>query len=253
MGIIMNILLVDDEAPARQRLRRLLTELPNAATYHVIGELADSRLTFAQCTASPVDVVLLDVRMPGMDGLQVAAQLAQLTPPPAVILITAYSDYALAAFDHHVADYLVKPVRRERLQAALERLHLTTRLQSPSPPFNAPARRTQLQVNYRGSLLTIPIATVIYLQAEQKYVTIHYPGGAALIDESLKHLEIEFADQFIRVHRSILIARAALTGIAKHQNGEAVAVLSGTAERLPISRRHVAAVRQVLRAGMPPA
>jgi two-component system response regulator AlgR len=242
----MRILLVDDEAPARERLRRLIEELGDG--HEVVGEASSGDHVVPKCVESEADLVFLDVRMPGSTGLDVAGALAELDPPPAVVLVTAYPEYALDAFERNVADYLVKPVRRERLLDALRRLQVTTRPQrGPEGPGNDLKRRRHLSAHYRGGVQTVPIEEVLYLLAEQKYVTVRHPGGRMLIDESLKALEEEFPDRFMRIHRNALVASGRLVGLEKGIEGSSVAVLEGCDERLPVSRRHLPEVRRFLR------
>lgn len=248
----MKILVVDDEAPARQRLTRLLAEMQG--NYELVGEAGDGIEAVELCRSKPVDLVLMDVQMPGLNGLDAAKQIAGLDPPPAVILVTAYEQYALAAFEHKVEDYLVKPVRRERLQEALERARVPTRPQVAALGTlddAHPGRRLSLSAHYRGGLQTVPIEDVIYLQAEQKYVTVRHTGGELLVDESLKSLEDEFQDLFLRIHRNALVARSRLFGIEKSADGSTEVRLRDCAERLPVSRRHLADIRRWLRAGTP--
>lgn len=247
----MKILIVDDEAHARQRLRRLLSELQ--ADYEVVGEAADGEQALGICDDRDVDLVLLDIRVPGMDGLEVAARLAELEPPPAVILVTAYAEHALDAFGRGVDDYLVKPVRRERLQAALQRVRVPNRPQREAmrEPRAAPhQRRLRLSAHYRGGLQSVPIDQVIYLQAEQKYVTVYHTQGQLLVDESLKSLEEEFADLFMRIHRNALVARRRMAGLQRAADRGYLMCLRGCDERLPISRRHLAEVRRWLQLGV---
>jgi two-component system response regulator AlgR len=246
----MKILVVDDEFPARQRLMRLLSEI--SGDYELAGEATDGIEAVAMCRSKPVDVVLLDVQMPGMSGLDAAREMARLDPPPAVILVTAYEEYALAAFEHKVEDYLVKPVRRERLQAALERARITTRPQRTalaSLEDTHPGRRQSLSAHYRGGLQTVPIEDIVYLQAEHKYVTVRHIHGELLVDESLKSLEDEFPDLFLRIHRNALVARSRLCGLEKSSDGGTEVRLRDCPERLPVSRRHLADIRRWLRAG----
>jgi two-component system response regulator AlgR len=248
----MNILLVDDEAPARERLRRLIGELDG--DYTVVGEAANGHDAVLAAKAYDADLVLLDIMMPGMSGLEAAGALAELDPPPAVVLVTAYSEYALDAFEHQVADYLVKPVRKERLQAALERLPLTTRPQrAPDSAGDGSGddaeRRHHLSAHYRGGVQTVPLDDVLYLLAEQKYVTVRHKGGRMLIDESLKGLEQEFPKRFLRIHRNALVTIEQLVGLEKGADGASLAVLSGCEERLPVSRRHLPDIRRFLRYG----
>lgn len=243
----MKILIVDDERHARQRLRRLIEEL--AEDHDIIGEADNGREALRLCLTKSADLVLLDVRMPGIDGLEVAERLAQLDPPPAVILITAFPEYALDAFERNVADYLVKPVRRERLSDALDRVRIANRAQRESEATQPRpvSRRHHLSAHYRGGVQRVSLDEIIYLQAEQKYVTVHHTDGKILVDESLKALEQEFPDQFVRIHRSVLVSREHLVGVEKDLDGASLAVLRGTEQRLPISRRHLPSVRRFLR------
>jgi two-component system response regulator AlgR len=247
----MKIMVVDDESPARQRLIRLLSEIPG--DYELAGEAADGIEALELCRSRPVDLILLDVQMPGMDGLDVARELARLAPPPAVILVTAYEQYALAAFENNVEDYLVKPVRRERLQAALERARMPTRAQqtalAETPKAAQRARRHSLSAHYRGGLQTVPVDDIIYLQAEHKYVTVRHTGGELLVDESLKSLEDEFTDLFLRIHRNALVARSRLAGLEKGPDGSTLVRLRDCKDHLPVSRRHLAEIRRWLRSG----
>jgi two-component system, LytTR family, response regulator AlgR len=245
----LRILIVDDEAPARERLHRLVAEL--GTRYAVVGEAADGETALMRCAERTVDTVLLDIRMPGWSGLETASRLAALDPPPAVILVTAYGDYALEAFEHRVADYLVKPVRRERLQAALARVRVPTRPQQAAMlnPSSGPPPRRQLTARYRGGLQTVPVEEVIYLRADRKYVTACHGSGQMLLDESLISIEEEFPDLFVRIHRNALVARQALAGVERTADGSAVVCLRGCRDRLPVSRRHLPSVRSLLRGG----
>ncbi len=245
----MKILVVDDEAPARERLTHLVEGL--GEEYRVVGEAADGDEALEFCAEVFVDLVLLDVQMPGMDGLECAAELAKLEPPPAVILVTAYTEYALDAFAHQVQDYLVKPVRRERLQAALERVQVTTRPQREALGVRTDTlrRRRHVSAHYRGGLKTVPVEEIVYLLAQHKYVTLCYQGGELLLDESLKSLEEEFPDLFLRIHRNALVARSRMTGLAKASDGSILVTLRDSEVRLPVSRRHLPEIRRWLRAG----
>lgn len=240
----MRILLVDDEAPARERLRRLIDEL--GGDYQVVGEASSGAQVVAESSRSQADVVLLDVQMAGVSGLQIAADLARLDPPPTVVLVTAFPEYAPDAFEQNVAGYLLKPVRRDRLLAALQRLPRPRRTYGESP--GEPERRRHLSAYYRGGVQTVAIEDVLYLLAEQKYVTVRHPGGRMLIDESLKALEQEFPERFMRIHRNALVAGNRLVGLEKTPDGASLAVLEGCDDRLPVSRRHLPEVRRFLRA-----
>jgi len=238
----LSVMIVDDEAPARARLRDLLAdiraELPNA----VVAEAANGLLAMEAIAGRAVDVVLVDIRMPTMDGIELARHLVQLEEPPGIIFVTAYDSYAVHAFELNAIDYLVKPVRAQRLAAALHkvrrsRLALAPRLLAELQQ----GARTHLSCHERGRLLLIPLTDILYLKAELKYVTARTTSREYLLDESLTHLEDEFAARFIRLHRSALVAREAIAGFEKNDAGDAEtqwqAILHGIPERLPVSRR----------------
>jgi two-component system, LytTR family, response regulator AlgR len=186
-----------------------------------------------------------------MDGLEAAERLASLEPPPAVILVTAYPDHALDAFERHVADYLVKPVRQERLYAALQRVQVSTRPQRDTllETGRSQTGRSHFCAPFRGGLRTVPIDEAIYLQAEQKYVVLRHPDGRLLLDESLRSLEKELGKRFVRIHRNALVAVPSIAGLEKDADGATLIRLRGCDERLTVSRRHLPALRQLLRAG----
>ncbi len=242
----MRILVVDDEAPARQRLAVLIEEL--GPPYRVVGEAADGAAAVALWRSSNADLLLMDIRMPGVDGLQAAAELAREESPPAVVFITAYDEHALAAFEQQAVDYLLKPVRRSRLQQALERAQRLTRAQLSALRPPAGTQRTDyVSASYRGGLVRIPLDEVIYFQADQKYVTLRHLQGEALLEQSLKSLEEQFGDRFLRIHRNALVAIDRLRGIRKLADGRVVVELRDCAQQLEVSRRHLPQVRRLLR------
>lgn len=241
----MRILIVDDEANARERLCRLISELEGDD--EVIGEAGDGATAIEFCRENEVDLVLLDIRMPGLDGLETAERLATSSPPPAVILVTAYPEHALDAFERSVQDYLVKPVRAERLALALERVQVPTRPQREALEGSDPARRRCLSAYCRTGLESTPIEDVLYLQAEDKYVNVRHLRGSLLVDESLRSLEEEFPDLFIRIHRNALVSRQRLEGLIRDGDGNYGARLRDCEEPLPVSRRHLPEVRRWLR------
>lgn len=235
----MKVLIVDDETPARDRLRRLLDNIAGIST---VGEAADGNAALEAVGRLQPDVVLLDIRMPGMDGLTTARELGKLEDPPAVIFTTAYSEHALEAFEAEALDYLVKPVRQERLEQTLTRL-----LKRGLVPDSAQGR-SHLTVRKHGNLHLIPVEDVIYFQADNKYVTAFLPGREELLEESLKQLEEEFGSRFLRIHRNALIALDSLEGIEKNPDGRCHVSLRGVGRGPEISRRHLAEVRRVLKA-----
>jgi len=245
------VLIVDDEAPARSRMRDLLADVNAALPVVVVGEAANGRDALQIAEAGGVDVALLDVRMPGMDGIEVARHLQQLQPPPAVIFTTAYDAYAIQAFELHVVDYLLKPIKASRLQEALLRVAQTVPLNPETLREMQQAPRNCLSVSERGRVHLIPVEDILFLRAELKYITVRTAGREYLIEESLTQLEQEFENRFVRVHRNCLVARAAIRGFERvgGESGEGPwqVVLAGLEERIPVSRRQQHIVREFAR------
>ena len=238
----LSVMIVDDEAPARARLRDLLADIAGELPNSVVAEAANGLLALEAIAGLLVDVVLVDIRMPTMDGIELARHLAQVENPPGIIFVTAYDSYAVHAFELNAIDYLVKPVRAQRLAAALQKVRLSRPL--PAPQVLADLQqgaRTHLSCHERGRLLLIPLTDILYLKAELKYVTARTASREYLLDESLTHLEEEFSARFIRLHRGALVAREAIAGFEKNDGDEAQtqwqAILHGIPERLPVSRR----------------
>lgn len=243
----LKILLVDDEAPARNRLRELLSDIPNM---QLVAEAINGKEALELANVHVPDVVLLDIRMPGMDGIEAAQHLQKLTNPPAIIFTTAYEAHAMQAFDMNAVDYLLKPIRLERLQNALQKARalLPKQLESLSP---LQAQRSHLSIIERGKILLIPIEEVIYLRAELKYITVRTAQREYLLDESLTHLEQEFGTLFLRLHRNCLVAQAYIAGFEKRSDGgqsekQWLALLKHVPETIPVSRRQQHLVREVL-------
>jgi len=242
----LRVVIVDDEAPARSRLRDLLADCADELALAVVGEAANGRAAIELMAAVPADVVLLDVRMPDMDGIEVARHLQKFERPPAVVFATAYDEFAIRAFEVHAIDYLLKPIRLARLKEALAR----ARSVPPRPGvLNEIARapRTHLSAQERGKVYLIPIAEVLYLKAELKYVTVRTTAREHLIEEPLNKLEEEFGERFVRVHRNCLVARAAVRGFERAlQDGEThwEVLLNGVEERIAVSRRQQHVVRE---------
>lgn len=242
----MKILIVDDEMLARERLVSLLSELNT--DYSILQ--AENGITALQVISreSP-ELILLDIRMPVMDGLEVAHHLAGLEAPPAIIFTTAYQGYALDAFDTHAVDYLMKPIRKQRLQQALNRARALSRVNinelRDDPDSNS--SRSHLSTALQGNLQIVPIEKIYYLKADQKYVTAVWSEGELLLDDSLKSLELEFASQFIRIHRNTLVALEHILGLEKDDEGNLTIRIQGIETRLPVSRRHASHVRKVLK------
>jgi two-component system response regulator AlgR len=239
----VKILIVDDETLARQRMVSMIDEL--GAPYQVVGEADSGEAALTQFERLGADVVLMDIHMPGMDGLEAAQRLSQMEYPPAVVFTTAFEEYALQAFETAAQDYLLKPVRRARLLEALSRCQRLTRSQA-----NAAAEEQgvpKLKASYRGGLTTIPLDQVIYLRADSKYVVARHIDGELLLEESLKALQERFGDWLLRIHRNALVVRRCLTGLERGQDGICRAVLKGCDETLEISRRHLPEVRRIIR------
>ena len=244
----LRVAIVDDEAPARSRLRDLLADCADRVATQVVGEAANGQSALDLIQSAPTDVVLLDVRMPGMDGIEVAQHLRHLAAPPGVIFTTAYDGYAIRAFEVGAIDYLLKPIRRERLADALARVRTTV----PPPPGALQALRqgprTHLSVQERNRIHLIPVGDIVFLKAELKYVTIRTGEREHLMEESLTNLEEEFGDRFVRIHRNCLVARAFVSGFerveAETGEGHWQVLLRGIPERLPVSRRQAHVVRE---------
>lgn len=236
----MRVLIVDDEQLARERLKALIAD---NGEDEICGEAGTGTAALEQAASCRPEVVLMDIRMPGLDGLDAARELAKLHPPPAVIFTTAYDQHALAAFETRAVDYLVKPVRRERLQEALSRVR--ERLES-TPPAAGTNGRAHICARGRKRVELVPIEDVIYLQAEQKYVTVRHLGGEVLIEEPLKALEKEYADRFTRIHRNALVAKEYISGLERDRNGHLYVTFKNIDDRLEVSRRHAADLRELV-------
>lgn len=243
LGAILSVMIVDDEAPARGRLRDLLADIAAEVPNAVVVEAANGLLALSAIEGHSVDVALIDIRMPKMDGIELARHLAQLAKPPAIVFVTAYDNYAVQAFELNAIDYLLKPVRAQRLAAALQKAR-SSRSAGVSAQFLAQIQqgeRTHLSCHERGRLLLIPVQEILYLKADLKYVTARTVSREYLLDESLTHLEEEFSERFIRLHRSALVAKEAISGFEKSTDEDAEtqwqALLRGVSEKLPVSRR----------------
>jgi len=244
----LRALIVDDEAPARERLRRLLEEMGDVA---IVGEAANGAEALDRCAELDPDLVLLDVRMPGMDGIEAARHLGTLDEPPAVIFTTAYDEYALAAFESEAVGYLLKPVRREKLARAVRH---AARIAGPqlarlAEQSQLGRRRAQICARLGEQLRLVPVDDVLYFNAGQKYVTMRHRGGRELIDESLRALEQEFAPDFIRIHRNSLVARRYLQAVERSPEGHLFVRLTDCDETLQVSRRHAAEALRQIRTG----
>ena len=242
----MKILIVDDEKPARDRLRDILLSLEAG---HTLVEAQNGLEALKVAEREHPDVVLLDIRMPVMDGLESAEHMAALTPVPAVIFTTAYDEHALKAFDANAVDYLLKPVRAERLATSLERAKIIQRAQIAAIQNQDPdhSRRTHLSAVTQGKIQLIPIDEICYFKADQKYVTVCWSGNETLIDDSLVSLEEQFRDTFMRIHRNALVSITHIEALEKTADGSYQIKLKGVEEKLPVSRRHTREVKLSLK------
>ena len=240
----MKVLIVDDEQLARDRLDRMVAGF---ADYEVVGEAANGIEAVKQAASLQPEVVLLDIRMPGMDGLETARHFAELEEPPAVIFCTAYEEHAVEAFNLQAVGYLLKPVRKENLEVALGKAQRVNKAQLAALSSEQPPRRSHISARTRRGVELIPVEDVRYFQADQKYVTVRHAEGEVIIDETLRDLEEEFADRFVRVHRNALVAARFVTGLDRQPDGQYQIRLRDVEEAIDISRRHVAAVRKFIK------
>ena len=242
----MNVLIVDDEPLARQRLAGLLQ---NINGYEICGEASNGQEAVQRAQELKPDIILLDIRMPGMDGLEAAGHLNHMSKPPAVIFTTAYSDHALEAFETHAVDYLLKPIKQDRLEEALQAAKRLTRpqLQELNKPEDTENIRSHICVKIRGTLELIPVDDIRYFMADHKYVTLRTIDHEHLIEESLKSLEAEFNHLFTRIHRNALIADQYMTGLEKNSDGHCVVLIQDIDDKLEISRRHLPHVRKKIK------
>lgn len=251
----LRVFIVDDETPARERLRELLTDFAGEIPTVVVGEARNGLEAVERVPDSGAQVVLLDIQMPGMGGLELARHLAQLQDAPAVIFVTAHDRHAVEAFELNALDYLLKPVRAERLAAALRKASSAgapaaeqlTRAADHVRESDGRARE-YLSVAERNRILLVPIRDVVYFKAELKYVTLRTREREHLVEDSLVSLEKEFADRFIRIHRNCLVAKAAIRGFERAPGDDDIrwlVLLEGTDEKLPVSRRQWPLLREL--------
>ena len=244
----LRVMIVDDEAPARARLRDLLGDLAATLPTEIVAEASDGVDALEKIAGRDVEVVLVDIRMPRLDGIELARQLVKLRPAPAVIFVTAFDQYAVTAFELSAVDYVLKPVKAQRLADALSRVRRADRPAGEAVERAAeriaPGGRRHLRCSERGKILLVPVADVVYLKAEMKYVTARTREREYLLEESLAQLETELGDRFLRIHRNCLVARSAIAGFAREHaaadaeaEGHWLLLLRDVGERLPVSRR----------------
>jgi len=234
---MLNILIIDDEQPARDRLRRLLAGMPR---YEVVGEAASSAEALERIRELSPDILLLDISMPGMNGMALARVLREGGASPAIIFCTAYQDQALNAFEVEAVDYLVKPVREERLENSLEKARRFLGRE------DSRGEDHYVRSTVGGKVVLTPIHRVICMISEDKYTTVIHEKGSTVIDDSLTELEQKFPVLFFRVHRNALVSRKYLRGLARTREGQTQVLLSGTDRKPEVSRRKVAALRKLL-------
>ncbi|HWH74201.1 MAG TPA: LytTR family DNA-binding domain-containing protein [Methylibium sp.] len=252
---MLRALIVDDEPLARLRLGQLIGEASGAGgapLARAVGEAADAAAALAWLRQHEAEIVFLDVQMPGLDGVGLAAKLQSLPCPPAIVFVTAHAEHALRAFELEALDYLTKPVRRERLQLTLERIARRCAASGEGQP--APAVEPVIVVSERGRLLRVPLAEVLYLKAELKYVTLRTAVHSYVLDDALSDLEQRLGERFLRVHRNAIVARSAVQALerraSEEEGAEGWAVcVKPTGEWLAVSRRQASAVREALAAG----
>lgn len=246
----MKVLIVDDEKPARDRLQQILEDEDG---YEVVGEAANGHEALDLAARLSPDVVLLDIRMPGMEGIEAAHHLNAMDNPPAVVFTTAYDEYAIDAFEARAIGYVLKPVRRSRLTGALEQASRFTgaALREAAVEANLDVGRKHVCAHAHGELKLIPVEDITSFVADQKYVSVDHDNGQDLIDDSLKSLEAEFGDRFVRIHRGALIAVDRIDRIERNSEGKSRVVLRDDSQvdnkELIISRRHVAEVKRRLK------
>ncbi|HYC41776.1 MAG TPA: LytTR family DNA-binding domain-containing protein [Noviherbaspirillum sp.] len=260
--MIPRLFIVDDEAPARARLKTLLSDIAAECPHELAGEADNAQRAIDGVALAAPDIVLLDVQMPGMTGIELASCFMRNPSPPAVIFVTAYDEYALKAFEVHALDYLLKPVRASRLAEAIQRAAALRATQGAAIATASKAvqgARQNFSVQERGRVLLVPVRDVIYLKAELKYVTLRTRSHEYLIEESLTSIEEELGEVFVRVHRKALVARDAIVGVERGSlpvdgegEGDRVqeswqVILRDIDERLPISRRQWPVVKALVK------
>lgn len=241
----MDVIIVDDEPLARERLLRMLGKLD---TYRVVAEAENAREAIAAIAEHDPDIVLLDIQMPEEDGLSAAERITSMDDPPAVIFCTAYDEYALDAFATAAVGYLLKPIKQQDLEAALEKAQRLNKVQlaALADRKSSPRQRNHISARSRRGVELIPLGDVRFFMADHKYVTVHHVGGETLIDETLKELEQEFRNDLVRIHRNALVMVDAIEGMERNAQGQYRVRLKDIDEQPVVSRRHVAQLRELL-------
>ena len=245
--LAMRVFIVDDELPARNRLRELLLDCSDQIALDIVGEAGNGQEALDKLVETPADVVLMDIRMPQMDGIELAQHLQKLDQPPVIIFTTAYDAYAIKAFEVRAIDYLLKPIRLGRLFDALTRARDAVPIQTEVLRDLLPEPRKHLSIHERGKIQLIPIESVLFLRAELKYITVRTAEREYLIEESLTAMEKEFAARFVRIHRNCIVAKEAIVGFQRggdeNESGWMVK-LKDVDDPLPISRRQQYLVKE---------
>lgn len=238
----MKLLVVDDEPLAQQRLKQLLDSIDIVDSI----TLANNGLrAIESCQDDKPDLVLMDIRMPGMDGLEAAQHISKMEEPPAIIFTTAYDEYALDAFKANAVDYLLKPVREHTLKASIEKACSLNSAQLETVRSQHDGR-TNITAKISGNIKLIPVKDIVYFQAEQKYVTVKYINGETIIEDTLKELQSEFSDTFVRIHRNAIVSKKFITGIHRDNQGHSYVLLGEEQKQLEISRRHLSEIKKLL-------
>jgi two-component system, LytTR family, response regulator AlgR len=247
----LRIFIADDETPARERLKELLGDIAGELPSIIVGEARNGLETLDSLPSSGAQVILLDISMPGMGGLEVARHLCMLERAPTVVFVTAHDRHAVEAFELNALDYLLKPVRAERLAAALKKAALGAAPARDQLARAAANGREFLSVVERNRIVLVPVREILFLRAEQKYVTLKTREREHLLEESLVALEREFAERFVRIHRNCLVARAAIRGFERaaatgEEDPHWLVVIEGITERLAVSRRQWPGLRELV-------
>ncbi len=242
----MRVLVVDDEKLARDRLIRMVGTISD---YEVVGEAASGMDAVSQTMEKDPDIVLLDIRMPGMDGMEAGKKISELPSPPAIVFCTAFGEHAIDAFDVNAAGYLLKPVRRETLSDTLGKIGKVNRVQMKSvsgDEVEKPRARTHISAKTRRGIELIPLNEIRYFLADHKYVTVRHENGEVLIDDTLRELEDEFGERVVRIHRNALVMVDYLEGLERDPRGHYQVRMRNVEDRLDVSRRHVASLRRLV-------
>lgn len=246
----MKVLICDDEPLARERLRRLVGKLQD---YEIIGEAQNGLEAVEMTEKQEPDVLLIDIQMPGLDGLEACSHIAKLPNPPAIVFCTAYNNYAVEAFNVNAVAYLLKPVKSDQLAKALESSHKLNKAQlkmlsteNSAISGNPTPKRSHISAKTHRGIELIDVKDIRYFKADQKYVVIRHSGGEVLVDDALKDFEQDLGDSFIRIHRNALVAIAHIEGLEVVSAGHYLVRMRGVEEKLQVSRRHAPQVRKLL-------